>query len=110
MPLLGNGEYREPFEDSKDRNAPSSVHRKQSQHSITARIAMNKGSIPSSNSGTVMEETYQVKGDKDQGRMTSEAGLNAPANGLKPSNTNGHALSDTPATTPATSAPSSPTM
>ena len=116
MPLLGNGEYREPvalddaLQESRDQGTPISQPRKQSQHSVTARVAMYKGPAPGTEGVRNSEGPHQTKKEKDQNGLTSDGFIYAPANGTRPIMSNGNTLSDTPATTPATTAPSSPAM
>lgn len=113
MPLLGNGEYREPVSSdshaSKDRTRmPTPPPRRQSQHShsVVARTAIM---------GHLMEGVKSVD-DRDEEAMkdtkmsvtgVSNGHLFTTQSGTKQSVADqGAALSDTPATT----APSSPIM
>ncbi len=115
MPLLGNGEYREPFslgeplQDCKDPGPRSSPPRKQSQHSVTARIAMNNFSTPSTDGARTPEESHLSKKETDHKSFSShglEGNLAAPSNKIKGVTSNGTALTDTPLNT----APNSPNM
>lgn len=115
MPLLGNGEYREPlsldehlegWKDSGPRTIPT---RKQSQHSVTARIAMNNFSTPNPDDARTPEGGHLVKKEADYKPPRSHSGegnLAAPPNMTKGALSNGAALTDTPSTT----ASNSPTM
>lgn len=111
MPLLGNGEYREPLalngslQQLGDRDSRTSPPRKQSQHSVTARIAMNNFSAPNTDSVLAPEENGPAK-KVDQRTQGSAGNLTATANGFKHGVSNGSTLSDTPSTT----APNSPNM
>ena len=115
MPLLGNGEYREPVplgEGTHDPKAPgarTTSQRKQSQHSVTARIAMNNFSIPSAETVVLSEEGKTFKKEVDQKIVSlqgSESNLAVHSNHLKTAPADGAALTDTPSTT----ASNSPTM
>lgn len=114
MPLLGNGEYREPLpldeplREPKEASSRVLPPRKQSQHSVTARIAMNNYSTPSTEGARTPEEGYLTKKEKDPKSfaMSGENNLAAPAGGARHGVSNGAALTDTPVST----APNSPTM
>jgi len=117
MPLLGNGEYREPFlldEQLQEPREPSSQTlpaRKQSQHSVTARIAMNNFSMPSTDGAQNPDEGLLVKKERDpkSSALHSHSGENslaAPSSGVRQGHSYGAALTDTPMTT----APNSPNM
>ena len=115
MPLLGNGEYREPFsldaqlQGSKDPGLRCPPVRRQSQHSATARVAMNKFSSPNSDDTRVSEEGGLSKNEADHKAAKShslEGTLAAPSSVTRGGTSNGATLSDTPSTT----ASNSPTM
>lgn len=117
MPLLGNGEYREPFsldeqlQDPRELSSQTLPARKQSQHSVTARIAMNNFSIPISDGALNPEEGHLVKKERDLKSSTSHShssgnNLTAPSSGARQGLSYGAALTDTPMTT----APNSPNM
>lgn len=112
MPLLGNGEYREvfPLNDQFPEDPGSQIipERKQSQHSITARIAMNKSSLPTADVPKLPEEGHTLKYEKEpkSSAMSGENNLVAPTSGARQGLSNGAALTDTPMTT----APNSPNM
>lgn len=112
MPLLGNGEYREPFplndQNLEDPDAQIIPERKQSQHSITARLAMNKSSLPITDVPKVSEQGHIAKSAKESksSAMSGENNLVAPTSGARQGYSNGAALTDTPMTT----APNSPNM
>ncbi|KAL6720126.1 6-phosphofructo-2-kinase [Lecanora helva] len=115
MPLLGNGEYREPLEldqppqGSKDPTFRALPVRKQSQHSATARIAMNNHSAPVSDCAGSFEQGCPVKKEVDpisSGSHSFEGNLTAPANSTRGPVINGASLTDTPSTT----ASNSPTI
>ena len=115
MPLLGNGEYREPLalgEGTRDPKAPGArtiPQRKQSQHSATARIAMNNISAPGGDGVRPSEEANTLKKEVDQKLATlqdSESNLAAHFEQVRAMPSDGVALTDTPLTT----APNSPTM
>jgi hypothetical protein len=117
MPLLGNGEYREPFlldeilQEPRDGSSPMIQARKQSQHSVTARIAMNNFSVPSTDSIQIPEGGHLVKKEQDPKSSAShshsgESTLAAPSSGVRHGLSYGAALTDTPMTT----APNSPNM
>ena len=115
MPLLGNGEYKEPIlpgaalPDSNPPNRQKIPPRKQSQHSLTARMAMNQNGTPITN-GTNSSERGSIA-SKDASHPSSNArgedgNSAAPLNVSKAIPSNGAALSDTPVST----ASNSPTM
>ena len=111
MPLLGNGEYREPmaFEDSA--TEAKSTRRRQSQHSIIAKNAiMSHFSTPSTDGARTPEdaEIVKEKAHKSYGIPVFEnnLGVEPHANGVKQGAADGTALTDTPMTT----APNSPEM
>lgn len=112
MPLLGNGEYREPFalndQFSEEPGARTIPERKQSQHSITARLAMNKSSLPNTDVPKISEAGHLSKNEKESksSGMSGENNLVAPTSGSRQGLSNGAALTDTPMTT----APNSPNM
>lgn len=117
MPLLGNGEYREPLPfsetltDSKELGLRTLLPRKQSQHSATARIAMNNMSNPAGDGANTPEEGCQAQKEPDQSSKSPslyglDGNLAAPSSSIRGGLSNGVALTDTPLTT----APNSPTM
>lgn len=115
MPLLGNGEYREPvpfndrLSEAKEISPHIPPHRKQSQHSVFAKTAiMSHFSTPSSDGARTPDENELLKEkekvNKAFGAPVSGSSLAAPQQGSKQGGTNGSALTDTPLTT----APNSP--
>lgn len=117
MPLLGNEGYRDPsiaerMSDSKD--ATSRVitsARRQSQHSHVAKTAiMSHFSTPSTDGARTPYEQEELKGNQTSGPSIPHFAGSTTLNEAKINAGNGRALSDTPATTPATTAPSSPVM
>lgn len=115
MPLLGNGEYREPipFDDqlseAKGVSPHIGPHRRQSQHSIFAKTAiMSHFSTLGADSASTPEQNEFIK-DKEKldnafGPHVYGSSLAAPQHGTKQGGINGSALTDTPSTT----APNSP--
>lgn len=117
MPLLGNGEYREPvpfndrLSEAKDIAPRNPPHRRQSQHSVFAKTAiMSHFSTPSTDGARTPDEIESLKEkEKFNGAFyasVSGNNLAAPQIGAKQGSTNGSALTDTPITT----APNSPTI
>ena len=115
MPLLGSGEYAEPF-PIKDtapgaKTSPPRIQnqRRQSQHSAIAKTAiMSHFSTPSTDGARTPEEAeiLKEKESKMPNTQPSEGSLAAPTTGAKQRLSNGAALTDTPLTT----APNSPIM
>ena len=113
MPLLGNGEYREPFElekssDKKDYARRATLPgRRQSQHSVIAKSAiMSQITTPNTDGARTPEDKEVSKDDTALGVKLSDGKLSAPQKAARNGLSNGAALSDTPATT----APNSPVM
>lgn len=113
MPLLGNGEYKEPVQydlskPPKEAPKPIPPSRKQSQHSTFAKTAMSQMSTPTSAGARTPEESEETREVKASNASASEGKLAVFQNGGKQGLANGAALTDTPVITPATTAPSSP--
>ena len=116
MPLLGSGEYVEPFPISNESATrikasppPAKTQRRQSQHSAIAKSAiMSHLSTPSTDGARTPEEVETLKEKENTvlGVQPSEGCLAAPTTGAKQRLANGAALTDTPLTT----APNSPVM
>ena len=114
MPLLGNGEYKEPCDIEKSLEQNGHVRRatlpgrRQSQHSGIAKTAiMGQFAIPNSDGARTPEEERSTKVEASIGMKPASNTLSAPQHdGTKHSRAIGVALSDTPATT----APNSPIM
>ena len=117
MPLLGNGEYREPLligaatQEVNETTSRMLSPLKQRQHSITARLAMNHVSSPVSNGAKISDEgppTERDVNDKAYISRSLETNPLVPATtrvkGTLPSQ--GAALTDTPIST----ASNSPTL
>jgi len=114
MPLLGNGEYREPVSSEGLRDAKKDAYpmgppaRRQSQHSTVAKTAiMSHFSTPSTDGARTPDDKEYAMPSKRPDASVAGIYLPSSQNGEKKS-FNGTALSDTPATTPATTAPNSP--
>jgi hypothetical protein len=115
MPLLGSGEYAEPFPikdtASGTKTSPPRFQnqRRQSQHSAMAKTAiMSHFSTPSTDGARTPEEAEMLK-DKETKTPSAqplEGSVAAPSAGAKQRLANGAALTDTPLTT----APNSPIM
>ena len=113
MPLLGNGEYREP--NTKEIGALSIngllkkplPARRQSQHSGIAKSAMSHRSPPSSEASKLPEEREEIRERRlDRIAQPNDNLSPAPMGTKQDGMDNAPALSDTPATT----APNSPIM
>ncbi|KAL9131723.1 MAG: hypothetical protein Q9217_000398 [Psora testacea] len=117
MPLLGNGEYREPIaketkttlkEDDPKASLPV---RRQSQHSGMAKSAMSHCSTPNSEEAKTSEDGEDANEQKLTGKNVVNNNMSTTQTSAKqigPSS--GTALSDTPAPTPANTAPNSPVI
>ncbi|KAL9101526.1 MAG: hypothetical protein Q9163_003222 [Psora crenata] len=117
MPLLGNGEYRDVIPKANkialNEDAPKKPvsGRRQSQHSGMAKSAMSHCSAPNSDEPKTSDEGEEAKEQKPGGKIAANNNLSPSLNASKqPCLCNGMALSDTPTTTPTTTAPNSPVI
>ena len=114
MPLLGNGEYKEPCNIENPLETDCHVRhatlpsRRQSQHSGVAKTAiMGQFATPNTDAFRATEEERSTKDEPLKGMRPASNTLSAPQNdAIKIGRAFGVALSDTPATT----APNSPIM
>ena len=117
MPLLGNGEYKDPearrvssddVDETLKKNTPT---RRQSQHSGMAKSAiMSHFNTPSTEGARTPESEDPVE-NKTNGHSAPNGSLLSSQNTTKKNSVgDGRALSDTPTTTPSTTAANSPVM